>query len=757
MATAVRPPANLDPAIESILARLRRRVRAYVWADGVAAVLAFLGAAFWISLALDWLFEPPRPLRAVLLVAIGGGLLFVVFRYLVARLAVRLRNRNMALLLERRFLELRDSLLTAVELSERPEHAAGFNPDMLARVHRDALASSRGLELGDVFNTAPLIRRMTLAVALTATLGVFAAAAPSALGVWARRSLFLSDELWPRRTHLQVEGFDTNGRVKIARGSDWSLTVKADAAPDRDIPEIVEVRYSTVDGARGRENMSREGVVAPGEAPFQPYAYTFRGVLAPLEFYVIGGDDRKGPFHLDVVDSPTISRMALDCEYPAYTGRAAREIPVAGLMQLPRGTRITILAEANKPLVDVQIDDVADENTPVSHHIDLAAEHGGPHDRFQYALAQLDADKTLLFTLRDADGIKSREAIRLTLSAVPDEPPQVSVVLKGIGTAITPAARLPAAGEVSDDYGVARIWFDYHVDEAPPQQRPFSAAAKGQEKLAVADVLEVRALELKPKQRLHFAVQAADGCALTGGPNVGTSQQYVLEVVTPEQLRSMLEARELMLRRRFETIVSELADTRGLLAAVEFKAAEEPPGQAKPTEKKDQAAPSQKKDDEPSDDAPRRRVSEAVEVERVLQNSERSSHETLQVALAFDEIRDEIVNNRVDTEELKTRLKDGISDPLKRIVERSFPKLHEQLKQLSSQLADPPAAVPTQTAAVAQIDLILGEMKQVLDKMLELETFNEAVDMLRQIIDAQEKVSEETKQQRKKSLRDLIK
>ncbi len=38
--------------------------------------------------------------------------------------------------------------------------------------------------------------------------------------------------------------------------------------------------------------------------------------------------------------------------------RAAREIPVAGLMQIPRGTQITLAAEANKPLVAVQIDDV---------------------------------------------------------------------------------------------------------------------------------------------------------------------------------------------------------------------------------------------------------------------------------------------------------------------------------------------------------------------------------------------------------------
>ena len=120
------------------------------------------------------------------------------------------------------------------------------------------------------------------------------------------------------------------------------------------------------------------------------------------------------------------------------------------------------------------------------------------------------------------------------------------------------------------------------------------------------------------------------------------------------------------------------------------------------------------------------------------------------MAEAFDDIREEMINNRVDTEELKTRLKDGVADPLQRIVETLVPAARRaELKKLSRQLADPQAAAATQAAALAEIDAILVEMKQVLDKMLELETFNEVLDMLRQIIDAQEKVNAETKEKQK--------
>ncbi len=747
MATQQTPKLErLDAQLESLLARLRRRIRAYVWADGAASIVVYLGLAFWASLAFDWVFEPPAPLRIVVLTALGLGLAYVVYRQLLARLLVPMHNRSLALLIERRYRQFSDSLLTVVELAERPDRAAEFNPQMLLHTRRDALAHAGQVDLRALLNTTPLARRATLAGALVAVTFVFVVLAPQALGVWGRRTVLLSDELWPRRTRLSVEGFADGNRIKIARGSDWALLVKADAGLERAIPDLVEVRYSTAEGARGRENMSREGLVQPGEATFQPYTYTFKSVLAPLEFYVVGGDDRQGPYYLDVVDSPTISRMTLHCEYPAYMQRPPRDIPVAGLMQIPRGTLVSIEAETNKPLVAVQIDEVIEESTPATHRIDLLAEHGKPQTRFQFSLARLQADKTLLFTLRDDDGIRSREAVRLSLAAVADEPPQVNVQLKGVGAAITSNARLPAAGEATDDYGLAKLWYELRVDEQEPKTQPLAVKIDNDQKLSVGDALEVRDLGLQPKQKLHWAVQAADGCTLEAHPNVGTSQRYVLDVVTPEQLRSMLEARELTLRRRFETIVEEFTDTRNLLAAVETKAPApaEPPADAKAdTKDGDQVA-------RPSG------ISPAVQVERVLQNTQRGGHESVQVADAFDEIQAEMVNNRIDTEELKSRLKDGVADPLRRLVAERFAPLEQRLKLLVGRLGTPELAASEQAAAVAEMDRILVEMRAILDKMLELETFNEVVDMLRQIIDSQEKINAETKQKQKEKLRDLI-
>jgi len=51
----------------------------------------------------------------------------------------------------------------------------------------------------------------------------------------------------------------------------------------------------------------------------------------------------------------------------------------------------------------------------------------------------------------------------------------------------------------------------------------------------------------------------------------------------------------------------------------------------------------------------------------------------------------------------------------------------------------------------------LLKMTVVLDNMLELETYNELIDLIRGLIDDQEQINEKTQQERKKQVLDLLK
>lgn len=784
---------RLPPAVTELLERLRRRIRRYVWWEGLTTALAWLGVAFWITLGIDWFFEPPGAVRAAILVAVGLGLGWILVERVVRRVLARLTDDNMALLLERYFPEFEESLLTAVELTARGAAPSECNPDMLARACRQAAEPVAQVRLQRVFNPVPLRRSVSAAVLLACGIALYAAEAPEGMAVWARRQLLLDDVLWPRSTRLEVEGFSeaNDFTVKAAKGTDLELIAKADLRWPV-VPQTVQVRYRTQSGSRDRRTMSREGTADPDQDAFQQYSYTFRGVASSIEFDVVGGDAAVRGLRIEVVDSPAIVGMQLDCRYPDYMARQPQTLPVsATVMAIPAGTRVTVRAKTNKDLVRVEVQRPAPGSSGelASAALALTAPRA-----FQYEVEKLADDTTLLLTLHDADGIKSREPIRLTLARLDDKAPELAVQLRGIGPAITPRAMLPATGKATDDYGIARLWFEYAIDQGRPSREAIPVRAANPTELPIKQTLDVRPLNLTPGQKLLVTLKAADHCNLAPEPNVGSSQRWLLDVVAPEHLRAMLEARELALRQRFAAIIEEVQETRDSMGRVEFSPPPSgasrmggdplplgegrregeltapargrqvnPPSPPAPLPASGAtgaspkgAEPGDKPESHQQPSAQRLAELRLTRVQRALQYSHKNASETLGVADAFSDIREELINNRIDSEELNRRLKEGIADPLRDIAQRMFPDLDRLLEQLLKDIDDARAGPAGRDQAIRQIDAILAAMRQVLDRMVELEDFNEAIERLRSIIQEQEKLGDLIKQRHKQKLRDLM-
>lgn len=726
------PPVQLAPGVRQLLAALRRRIRRYVWLHGLAATVAGLGVGFWLALGADWLLEPTATVRQGLLAAAAALGLFCLAWVALRRAWAPLSDHSMAVLLERRFGAFEDSLLTAVELTGRDE-LPDFGRDMLAHTCDEAWRHSRQVDLRRVFNRAPLVRSAVAAAVMVLSIVTLAVASPDVLRFGLERLTAKTDQPWPRQTQLRIDGFDNERReAVVARGADFEIHVQAEAAPPSVVPQVVEVRYRADDGRRERYTMVREGIAVPCEDEYQDYRFTFNSVPASLSFDVVGGDARLRDLRIRVVESPSLS-MRLQCEYPVYTGRLPAEVPATGVVPLPIGTRVIIKARATKDLRQVRVELPDGEQGRTSQTVELAGERD-----FNFTLERLEADTTLSFQVLDTDGVRNRAPVQLALSAVPDAAPQVEVQLEGIGPAITPRARLPLAGKVADDYGVARVWAEYSVDEAEPKSQELAAAA-GPPEVTVDAAIEAAELGLQPGAKLSLGAKAADNRDLPdgSGPNVGQGERFLLEVVTPDHLLTLLETRELNLRQRFESILQEVTETRDSLAATEApEGGDATAGQGA-----------------------------VLRVERARQNGQKNAEETRGVANAFEDIRAELINNRVDTEELRIRLKDRIADPLRRIVDSLFPEFDRRVEALQKQVAGGSGQASAQAAAelaaielaaVEQADAIVVEMQKVRDQMLELESFNEAVDLLREIIAAQQQVNERTKQERRNKVRKLL-
>ncbi len=827
----LRTATPIAPEIRAALAGLRWRIRAYVLVEGIAVAAIWLGAAFWLSLALDYLpilagaSELPRPVRAALLAITAVGAVGLIYWYVLRRIVVRLADRSMAVLLERRYREFGDSLLTAVEMSERPDRTESFNPVMLDATKRLAQQQIPDVRLRNLFNFRPLALRVVAAAGLAASVIAFATANAPFFSQAADRLWLLRDEPWPRRTKIEVVGIEMqrpegvsqnaelpplltfdNGPIKVARGASFNLRVVADASAV--VPEFCSIRYWTADNEFGSVRMKKIGRVRVDETggrqrSVQGFAFDgkpFKGILSSVSFDVVGNDHRIGSYAVEVVDSPAVVETKLDCSFPAYMVDEATSSWLPRTLdylpsgtQLPRGSKVVIRGQANKDLRRVVVRNL---DTLEETRIDVAGE-GEAARSFAYPVDGLMANLSLEVVLVDRDQVFSDRPFRIALAAVPDDAPRIETRLRGIGSAVTPDVVVPLLGKVTDDYQVNATWADVQVGDAEPRKEKLTLGREGVLQTEL-DFRELRSdaqpIELKPAEKLRLRVLADDRFKLGDeGPNQGTGELYELDVVTAEELLRLLESRELGLRRRFEQIIEETTEMRDSLlrVKVELAGAGNDEAASKDAAGKDAASKDAAGKDaagkdaagkdaagkdaagkdaagnrlagaEPGDASPdgetaaqRAQSLRLLRVQRALQQSQKSSQEVLGVALSFADIREELINNRVDTEDRKERLKEQIADPLQKIVAERFPELEKRLAELEKSLADAPRARTSSEEASDQAELLLTDLNDILQKMLDLETYNELLDIVRDLIKEQTDLLDKTRQQKKRQLLEL--
>ena len=743
-ATAVSPESVDVAALKGLLATLRRQARGWIWVESLAWLGLAVAAFFWGSLAFDWCVEPPRLVRAGLLAAAAVGLAMLLYRKLVGRLAADLGDASLAVVVERAHPSFRDSLSTAIELAASP--AADVNPALLARTAAEAKAHLGLVRPERIFRRRQLAMLAFAAVAAVATIAAVALVRPAVAGLWVRRMPLLGDEPWPRRVRLAIEEFP-GGVRKVVRGSDVDVVVRVQAA-DR-LPEVVDLRWRAVtaggpgvqsaSGLRGNWRADRMGSRGGVTADGQSFGHVLKAVNDSLDLEIRGGDARLRNLRLEVLEPPALEKLLITATPPAYLGNGPRESPAARIVQIPRGSAVEIACTATKPLSAATMVAVAgsaaggagassEEVLATLSGIDPVAGSTPPTAAARTIvgrIAALDADRTVIVRFTDTDGLVNREPVTFLLSALPDEPPQVAMRLRGISTAVTPRARVPLVGTISDDHGLAGATVRLRMADAAETTLPVARVRAGDAVVEMpADAAEVVLLEplgLVVGRKLELAITATDACTLGGEPNSGTSDVWSLDVVAPEALVAMLEAREIILRRRYESCVADLTQARDRFAAPAREGETEGEGEGK---------------------GGGERVDEAAGLGEA---TSRAAGETKELAEAFRGIRLEFDNNQLITPELEARLIAQIADPLSSIAAQELPALAAACRSGTSR-----------TELVRRADLVLARMRAVLDKMMELESFNEVVELLRGMIRTQEQIRTETLEQQKRRAREAL-
>jgi len=120
-----------------------------------------------------------------------------------------------------------------------------------------------------------------------------------------------------------------------------------------------------------------------------------------------------------------------------------------------------------------------------------------------------------------------------------------------------------------------------------------------------------------------------------------------------------------------------------------------------------------------------------------------------------------MINNRIFTEDERRRIDQDIIQPLQELADADFPEIDRLLKLLNELLSNRnepnrPAALLERQHILEQFDRTILKMAAIRDRMASMETFNEAVELLRSIIKQQQQLKNETLEEKNQRLRDLL-
>jgi hypothetical protein len=779
-------PSHFPAIIHRKLRNLERSLRFYAALDGIAATLGAVFALFWFDFFADRFFEFSQVLRCILFFGLLGILGYCIWIWVIRRCRAAIRPDQLASFLERFVPNLNESLITAVELAgsdhddTTDETADPIQPILLQRTVHEAAQALRGINVRRFFNHHRLRFRLAFAGLCAGVLTGFLIYSGETSEIWFSRNILLSQRDYPRRSQLIAEGFQ-DGKVRVGRGDSFTLTVRANTAMPL-VPETIRLRLGSKETGYRTTMIDQFRTDTLNGTDWRFFSMTFPELLDSVVLQVRGGDSTLDDLLVEVVPPPILTGVKLQQKFPDYMERPSRTVAASGQATVPDGTDVIISATPNKPLKNAGV--IVDRGEVAV----LAVE-----PPINFALPKLRKNTLLEFQLEDHDLLRNRLPIRFDVGITKDQPPVVTARLDGIGSAITPNAVLPTVGEITDDNGLSAAAFRYKTEQE--KQSPDNEQDKESEKpkegtVAISDIgksqtifplektFSVAELNVKPGDKLSLSVEASDRFDLDSPPGqVGTGPLWMLEIVTAERLKTLLEVREISLRQRFEVLIGETGRTKTIIDEFSLAPPEKLVRQAEeltalPTTSSENLTNIENDEEYERELAAKRQrmldtisaeqsASGAYSISRTLRDTQKEVYDLRTIIESFRLIRQEMINNRIFTDDDEHRIDGGILKPMQSLIDADFPDLDRLISEWSSTLENRnepmrPKGLTQQKEILDQFDSVIKKMISIRDSMVSMESFNEAVEILRAIIKQQQQLRNETIEEKNKRLKNLL-
>lgn len=501
-----------------------------------------LGAASagWLLLVgLEWALWLATPLRSLILLLWGGGLLvgagWLTWQLRREKLTGRWSILNVARTLGTHDPALSDTLVVALELER--EHRASPNP-FLERSLDELGKRVRGYP----FERTPSLVKVGLplifsCMGLSVTLGL-AGWGPETYQE-AQRRLLQPTQTFERPAPFALEVFP--GDTTVVRGSP------------------LEVRVNTVGTVRPAEVMllyrfageATDTAVRMRADTSGQFMAALPALREDVTYRIDAGAVVSSSFSAAVVVAPEVAGLQVRVVPPAYTRLPAVDLPPGlGDVQALLGSEVVV--QLRTPSVALRNAEVVFDSLPA---IPLTQTAGALRGTFR-----VRTPERYQISLESTSGIVSTGSVAYRILPLADEPPQVRLdVLPD--SAARPGTPLSAALTLTDDFGFSRAQLTYirtAQGRVPDPERsttvpiPLPQYPIAQQLNVVLDV-QAHLPDARPGDRIEWQVTVWDNDAVSG-PKSASTPRIPLQLVTRFDQIDATESRQETLQQELETL-----------------------------------------------------------------------------------------------------------------------------------------------------------------------------------------------------------
>lgn len=541
-ATTSRLTISRDDVV-SRLDALRRRVRLHLFIAGFTRVFAEAVGLAILSYILDRWLRLGVPMRIWLMLMGLAFLAYEAWRYIIQPLRMRLSEVALAAAVDRNrshdaphgFPMIAPRVATVLELPELLSRPSAPSPSMVEQAVAHAHDALRNVNFLDRLDHKRFNLQLTSIASLLIAAIILILINPAMAGLWARRWFGASHEPWPQRTYLMVAGL-MGDKIIVPRGEPFVL--RAGVKQGSLAPDTVSLRYREQGSPHVRAQMTR---FAAGD-----FRYDVPAINNDMQVEIFGGDDELGPFFVQPVDRPKITKLELLSQHPTEAQPTKHQFTGqdADLAFLPK-TKLDLAFESNVPIEHAMVKSPAGNAPPVKRTSDHSFVVSWVHEKAMQLEIELIGAQAHLTSIPTP----------LTIGLKIDQPPRVTLAYTGVRQRITPVAHIPLTITARDDYGIVTMALASKAEFLDAEKKAQSAATTQpmygptkppkETEIQLKPTFEVAALKLNPGALLSLSGQAADDCY--GGAQSGASRPASFRIVSPEEL-----FKEILLRQQGE-------------------------------------------------------------------------------------------------------------------------------------------------------------------------------------------------------------